>query len=208
LHSKRLPFQVFPGIFSSIDSYSKKITNTYYEHRQELLAWLQDYGFDGKPVKAPGYQKFFVHHPDTDILLNGVVDEILELADGTYAFIDYKTSKFTKAQDRLLPLYETQLNGYAYIGERVGFSRVSRLALLYYEPVTDIEAGQIESLIKGSTFLMAFSANSQPVEVNRDMVEPMLFRVREIYDLDSAPDGTSGCKECQLVDAMVGLLNK
>jgi hypothetical protein len=27
----KLPFQIFPGIFSSIDSYSKKITWTYYK---------------------------------------------------------------------------------------------------------------------------------------------------------------------------------
>lgn len=207
LHSERLPFQVFPGIFSSIDSYSKKITGYYYETHQEMLSWLIKHGFEGRPVRAPGHQKFRITHEATDIILTGVVDEMIELTDGSFALIDYKTAKFTKSQDRMLPLYEVQLNGYAYIGERIGFSPVSKLALLYYEPITDIEVEQINNLVDGERFLLGFSAHIHPIALKPESIEPLLYKARQLYELKTAPQGAVGCADCQAIDSLVELLH-
>jgi len=56
----------------------------------------------------------------TGVRLTGVPDDIFVLADGRYFIIDYKTARYTGAQDALLPLYRVQLNGYAHIFQELG----------------------------------------------------------------------------------------
>jgi ATP-dependent exoDNAse (exonuclease V) beta subunit len=98
LHVKQLPFQIFAGIFSSIDSYSKKITNIYFEKNKSLLSWLDDAGLSGKPIKSLHHSKFRVIDKDEDILLTGATDGMIELSDESYAIVDYKTAKFAENQ--------------------------------------------------------------------------------------------------------------
>ena len=40
LHVKPLPYQGFPGIFSSIDRYNKLVVNGYFEQHGCLPQWL------------------------------------------------------------------------------------------------------------------------------------------------------------------------
>ena len=42
--NNRMPFQIFPGIFSSIDSYSKKVTWQYVEKHKKVPSWFDPYG--------------------------------------------------------------------------------------------------------------------------------------------------------------------
>lgn len=205
-HASRLPFQIFPGIFSSIDSYSKKITARYFESHQELVHWFAQQGLAGEPVKVPHHSKFNVLDEETAILLTGMPDEILRLADGSYAILDYKTAKFTANQDSLMPMYDVQLNVYGYIGERLEFNPVSRLLLIYYEPVTDITAHEIDLLVHDHGFQMGFLG--KPLEIRRDAgrIPPLLKRVREIVDLPRPPQGREGCADCRALNELVGLL--
>jgi hypothetical protein len=204
-HAAKLPFQIFPGIFSSIDSYSKKITNRFYESRRGLPAWFTEQGLAGEPVKVPHHSKFNVFDEETAVRLTGVPDEILRLEDGAFAILDYKTARFTAAQDSLHPMYDIQLNAYAYIGERLEFRPVSRLLLVYYEPVTDITAREVDALVSDGGFRMAFAG--KPLEIARhpDAIPPLLRRVREIVDLPAAPDGVPGCSDCRALDELIRL---
>ena len=120
----KLPFQIFPGIFSSIDSYSKKVTNRCFEKHGHLPRWLTAAGIDGTPIKVPHHSQFFYFDEQNNITLTGVADEIIKQKDGSYAIIDYKTAKYTNGQDALLAVYEAQLNGYAYIADKIGISPV------------------------------------------------------------------------------------
>jgi hypothetical protein len=36
----KLPFQIFPGIFSSIDSYSKRVIHSWFDKKGEAPPWL------------------------------------------------------------------------------------------------------------------------------------------------------------------------
>src|ERR1051325_7324150 len=92
---KGLPFQIFPGIFSSIDSYTKKVTNCCYQNNSTLPVWFD--GFKGllKPVKVPHHSEFFIIDAANGIRLTGVPDEIFQRLDGSYFIADYKTAKFT-----------------------------------------------------------------------------------------------------------------
>ena len=98
----KLPYQIFPGIFSSIDSYSKKITWGYYEKFNYLPDWFQPFGDFARPIKAPGRSIFFVEDEETNVKLTGIPDDIFQKKDGSYFIVDYKTARFTKNQDALL----------------------------------------------------------------------------------------------------------
>src|SRR2546425_12393327 len=100
-----LPFQIWPGIFSSIDAYSKHVVHTWFDRHGAPTPWLT--GLDGIVGyrKPPHYSKFSTLDPTTNILLTGMPDAVFELKDETLLIADYKTAKFTEAQDELFPVY-------------------------------------------------------------------------------------------------------
>lgn len=204
-HAEKQPFQIFPGIFSSIDSYSKKVTSHYYENHLRLVKWFGKAGLSGKPVKVPHFHDFNILDAKTKILLTGVPDEIIHLSDGTYAILDYKTAKFTGSQDELMPMYDVQLNAYAYIGERTGFKPISRLMLIYYEPVTEIQKEGIDEIIDVNGFRMAFTCKTLEIPLNMKKIPALLKKVRAVYDLKKPPKGIKECGDCEALDEMVEL---
>ena len=132
-----LPFQIFPGIFSSIDSYTKHVVHGWFDRHKSAPEWLADLGPLSGYVDPPHHSKFRFLHAGTNILLTGSPDGVFVLPDGSYMIVDYKTAKHSGSQDDLFPIYETQLNAYAVIGEACGLTPVSKLALIYTEPITD-----------------------------------------------------------------------
>jgi hypothetical protein len=202
--ANKLPFQIFPGIFSSIDSYTKKVTNVHFHRYSRLPAWLEELAELGKPVKVPHYSKFGVLDEEADVLLRGTPDEILQKDDGSHIIVDYKTAKFTKTQDSLLPLYEVQLNAYAYIGTRCGFDPISGLALVYMEPQTDLTEEKLDAVVQKEGFLMGFAGHVLPLKLEAETrIPPLLKEVRRIHDLESAPAGNEDCRDCQLLEGLI-----
>ena len=210
--NNRMPFQIFPGIFSSIDSYSKSICWTYYIKHNRLPPWFSDFGECDKPVKVPGWNKFFVVDKETNIKLTGIPDEILKKKDGSYAIIDYKTARFTAHQDSLHPIYKVQLNGYATIAENIGISPITQLVLLYYEPMTDImqiSREKLDELVNDDHFMMGFRAHSLEVELAPErIVRPLLEEVRGMVDLGVVPEGREGCQDCGKLGDVVELVGR
>lgn len=203
----KLPFQIFPGIFSSIDGYTKKITNVHYEKNLYVPKWLLDLGDFDKPMKVPHYSKFFVMDEKTNIQLRGAPDEIIQKKDGSYFIIDYKTAKYTEAQDELLPMYEVQLNAYAYIGNRCNFNPVTGIGLVYYEPQTDLTVDDLDGKLLESGFYMNFSSKLHKVILDPDkIIPPLLKQVREIIDCDTMPSALESCKDCALLDRLAEVM--
>ena len=203
----KMPFQIFPGIFSSIDSYTKKITWNYYEKYKRLPDWFSEFGEFSRPIPVPGWSKFYLIDEETNIKLTGVPDDIFLKVDGSYFIPDYKTSRFTHHQDSLLPMYRVQLNGYAMIAESIGISPVSGLGLIYYEPQTDMTVGKLDEVLLDKGFDMGFEAHLLEVELDPEgVVKPLLTEVRRLADLSQAPEGRRGCKDCGLVQEMAGLI--
>lgn len=100
------PPSPFPGIFSSIDGFSKKAVRNYIDRYGKFPEWGADMG------NISGYlevKRLKWHDKKSDSLLTGVPDEILSLVDGKCIIIDYKTARHTKTQDALMPMYEVQL---------------------------------------------------------------------------------------------------
>ena len=143
-----------------------------------------------------------------DILLTGAADGILKLADGTIAVIDYKTAKYTANQDALLPMYEAQLNGYALIAEHLGMGTVSKLALMYAEPVTDEDTARIDTirLSDGFNMPLAVAIHEAPLEPSK--LRRLFRQARKIFDVPEAPKRRQGCKDCEKLDNLMLLARK
>ncbi len=199
----KLPFQIFPGIFSSIDGYTKKITNVHYEKSSLVPKWLLPFGDFVKPMKVPHFSKFFAMDLETNIQLRGEPDEIIQKKDGSYFIIDYKTAKYTEAQDELLPMYEVQLNAYAYIGNRCNFNPVSGIGLVYYEPQTDLTLENLGGRLLKEGFYMEFTGKLHKVSLDPDkIIPPLLKQVRKIVDAETIPPITESCKDCRLIEKL------
>lgn len=206
LKCQHLPYQIFPGIFSSIDSYSKRITNSHYKKHACLPQWFDALGELGQPIAVPHHSKFKFLDSTTGILLTGAPDEMFRRPDTTLFIPDYKTARFSEHQDKLQELYAVQLNAYAVIAEKIGMGKVSTLALIYYEPMTEVGADGIDSVVSVDGFAMKFVAKVLPVALEPDKIPPLLARVRTIFDLPFPPSGRAGCKDCRLLDGLVELL--
>lgn len=200
----KLPYQIFPGIFSSIDGFTKRVVHAYFDEHGAPPAWLDPLGTIVCYREPPHFSKFNMLNEDHGVLLTGAADGILVRDDGSFVIVDYKTAKFSEAQDKLLPMYEVQLNAYAAIGERCGFAPVTGLALIYMEPMTD---GQtcFEGQCCEYGFDMGFSAHVLPVDLNPNLLGPLLAQTRELFESLGPPAGRSGCKDCSLLDKLIAL---
>jgi hypothetical protein len=202
LRLKTLPFATpFPGIFSSLDKYTKDVVHAYFDRHGRLPEYLSSIGKDincyvtGEQLH---WRRYRYLDPETKILLTGMPDDIF--TDGKargHHTVDYKTAKFTGKQDELFPVYEIQLNGYAFIGERSGtFRPMKSLTLVYYEPLTDEVASNDWRNWAPRGFKLDFTAKLLPVDLDLDKIPPLLHEVREISRLKKPPIGASGCKDC------------
>ena len=204
LHLGKLPYQSFPGIFSSIDSYNKKIVHNHFDREDAMPSWLDQLGNVAGYIEPPHWSKFRVVDEASKVTLHGTADGIFRMADGSYTIIDYKTARYTASQEIMLLNYEVQLNAYAFIGERKELSPVSKLALVYMEPQTSDETAQRPELVDDSGFSMEFDATVVEVDLKpEELIPPLLQRVRQIGEMEAPPNSGSGCKECDLVEALI-----
>jgi hypothetical protein len=192
-----VPFRIFPGIFNTIDSYGKKLIHGWFDRHGKTPAWLGPLGEIRGYREPPHYSKFLAKDDDSGMTLRGSPDAVFEMSDGSFTIGDYKTAKFTAKQDELFPMYEVQLNAYAYIGERCGFKPVSKLALIYTEPVTDDASVGTDANLTGDGFLMGFGVNILDVSILPDLVPRLLRQARTILDNKRAPAGRDGCTDCE-----------
>jgi len=201
--NNKLPFQIFPGIFSSIDSYTKRVVHSWFDKYGSPPPWLRDLGNLTGYVEPPHFSKYNILDPETNILLTGSPDAIFIRPDNSHIIVDYKTARYTGAQDRLFPLYEAQLNAYALIGKQCGLEPISDLALIYMEPVTDEAAASSDEVHNADGFGMGFTANVHKVSLDLNIIPPLLAKTRAIYDLDSPPARRKGCNNCQLLEGLL-----
>jgi hypothetical protein len=202
------PWQTFPGIFSSLDSYGKRITGLHFAKHRRPLPWIvAKIGHGAKPIDVPHWSKFCISDWKTGVKLTGVPDELWRRRDKSLAIVDAKTARYTEGQDELLPLYAVQINCYARIADGLGMGEASWAGLEYYEPITDIKIGTLSEVVKAQALYMRFQPKLIDVSLNPLMVTPLLEKARNLFDLESPPSGAKGCKNCERVDALVRTVN-
>ena len=204
--NNKLPFQIFPGIFSSIDAYTKNIIHAFFDMHGKFPIWLDNLGKLVAYRKPPHYSRFNIVDKESNTLLTGTPDGVFIRPDNSYVIADYKTARYTEKQDELLPMYEVQLNAYAVIGEQCGLSPVSDLALIYMEPVTHREAVDDSINYRDNGFAMGFSAYIHKVELNSSTIPSLLAQVREIYEMSNPPGGHTGCSDCQIMERLLEIM--
>jgi hypothetical protein len=199
----QLPFQIFPGIFSSIDAYTKRVVHAWFDEFNGPPPWLSALGGITGYKQPPTYHSFNTIEKEFGILLTGSPDGVLVRGDGSYMIVDYKTAKFTGTQDKLHRMYEGQLNSYAFIGEQKGFSPVTGLALIYMEPVTDSVAANHNQNRRSEGFALSFAAKVLPVTLDLTMLRPLFRTTRETWELSEPPAKTPTCADCTKLDDLI-----
>jgi len=135
LKEKHPHYQHFPRIFNDIDLHLKNVIQSAFKNF-ESFPWLREiieaYNITGIRESKELATKL------GKIILKGRPDMVFRVEEGEALVVDFKTAKFTEIQKKLFPLYEAQLNGYAYLLERSGL-KVKHLALVYLEPITSLE---------------------------------------------------------------------
>lgn len=146
--------------------------------------------------------------PETGITLTGVPDLLLGLPNRRLAILDIKTARYSKHQDFLLPMYKTQLNGYALIAEGLGMGTVEALGLVYGEPPPNDQDDGLDAMVDDDGFSMPFKTTAMPIELDRALIQPLLRKAKTLLDVKNPPHGQEGCKECQLIEEMARVSGK
>lgn len=204
----RFPFQIpLPGVFSVIDSFSKRIVHRILDRRVARPSWLPVCSRATSYTTGLHFSRFYCKDPETRIILTGMPDDILQLADGSYHVTDYKTAVVTARQDELLPLYEAQLNAYAYIAQRLverdPLSPISGISLTFFEPLAEV----LDGCIGEEGPQMGFRITWKPLKLRCDWLIPsLLSRAREIFELDQSPAHTQTCRDWELLTRLLRLI--
>lgn len=202
---KQLPFQIFPGIFSSIDAYSKNMVHAHIDkHGIAPLSMFPSLKGVTGYLPTLHWSKYKRLDPTTGITVSGVPDGRLLMESGNLIVPDYKAAKHTENADKLLPIYEAQLNGYRWIEEGLGNS-VESTPLIYCEPVTDVTPGHWIGNLSG--FCMDFKISVVNVDRKPDLIPNLLSTAKDIIEMDKPPTGAEGCKDCGKLSNLVELVS-
>jgi len=177
------PPSIFPGIFSTLDAVTKRSAHRAFAEKGSPPKWLSI--SDAIEIEE-GDTYFKLPIQDKGWVLVGKPDDIFKLKDGSYHIVDYKTAKFTGRQDELFPMYEIQLNAYAYLAEKYGFEPVRKLSLIYCQPKDDLDNDE--------NFSLSFTVHYLEVPLDLEKVLSLLSRAREIVDQDKPPEARYDCQ--------------
>jgi hypothetical protein len=205
--NNKVPFQIpMPGIFNSLDSYGKNLIHGFFDQNHTLPPWFPGLGnvtgyVEGRILH---WSRFKWEDLTTRITLRGTPDDIFELADSSFHIVDYKTAKATATQDELFPLYEVQINVYAYIFDLTKLGSINNLSLIYMEPLTEIGSGELPSLMSNAAYSLKFKATQKHVPLRaNELVPELLKRARQIIDEPKPRAGRRGCRDCELLEQLM-----
>lgn len=174
---------IFPGIFSTIDSLTKKSVKRSYLERNCLPEWLPIENAV-KPIEFPRISVPMLEYGGW--ILTGDPDEVFEMDDGSYHIVDYKTAKFTNRQDDLLPMYQVQLNAYALALPVYNIKPITKLSLLYCEPKEELDSDEI--------FCLGFTIQPLEITLQPEIIGDLLFKARSILENNVPPPSIINCK--------------
>ena len=149
----KVPFDVFPGVFSLLDIAEKRWVTAYLDEHGCLPDCLSELGDVVGYINCPKFTKFFFNSTEHDVRVHGEADLILVRRDGKLVIVDLKTA-LANPNDPLRPKYEVQACAYARAAEAQGMGKVAALALVYLAPSFDWESMKQKKTVdqRGSQF--------------------------------------------------------
>jgi hypothetical protein len=73
-----------PGVFNTIDNFSKRLVHSILDRKDEWPRWLPIFGGAMGYTTGLHFSRLYCKDPNTKIMLTGTPDDILHLADGSY----------------------------------------------------------------------------------------------------------------------------
>lgn len=183
------PRSILPKIFITIDS---KMNKCFDGVRTEKIA-------DGVPSGSIKYGQKWVQSAPISIpgvvstcYIRGRFDTVIELDDGTFAVVDFKTSS---SKGSHLNLYSRQLHAYSYALEnpaqdKFSLSPITKLGLLVFEPTDFFNKESNTASLEGKMKWIE-------IERNDSKFIDFLAEVVSLLENPSPPDSSPSCDWCQ-----------
>jgi hypothetical protein len=182
------PSTAFPKIFNIIDLLMKDF---FYDLPADEISPELPPGKVAFSSKWVYSQPITFPHRNASCYIRGIFDTVLEFADGSFAVVDFKT---TKPKEEHVRFYSRQLNAYSYALENPGpgkfaLSPISRMGLLCVEPVSMNRTGDGK---------LAYTGNVTWVECPKDDNSFLNFidNVLEVLDFPEPPEANPNCGFC------------
>ena len=168
--------------------------------RGEKHELVEKYGIDAVPFSHPDLPKWrgeviayvgaLVLDEKSNLMINGLVDDIWQDSQGNLVMVDYKSTSTTKEislNDEWKQSYKRQIEIYQWIFRKLGFP-VSKTGYFVF-------ANANKSLPKFDGKL-EFEMSILPYEGNPDWVELTLLEIRELLNSDNIPAPAPECEYC------------
>ena len=202
----RHPFDMsMPGILFNMDRFEKILVQAHFAEEGSAPKWLKSLGCTG-PVSFP--RKMTEELPKLGLTLVGMPDEVFSKKDGTLCLVDYKTAKFKGADDPFMPIYETQLWGYARLLEHEGVGTVSSAALVYFANTLHEYSENSLDLLTTEGIKVPFEVKIHEVKLDLEALNPLLKAFRKYADMPTPPEAVEGCKTCKRLNYLFDLDHK
>jgi hypothetical protein len=183
------PAMPFPKIFNQIDRLMKDF---FYELPTEEISGDLPPGRVAYASKWVNSQPISFPHRSASCFIRGIFDTVLQFSDGTFAVVDFKT---TKPRSDHIPFYTRQLHAYSYALEHAkldsfSLSPISRMGLLCVEPFT---------MSRTNAGNLAYEGNVTWLECPKedDRFLEFIDAVLGILDSDSPPPANENCSFCE-----------
>ena len=72
--------------------------------------------------------------------------------------------------------------------------------------MTDVDEDDISRAVQTDGYKMDFKAKLLPIELDFPIIPPLMRSAKDICDQPEPPSGRDGCKDCRLLDEMIGRL--
>lgn len=187
------PSTAFPKIFSTIDLLMKDF---FYDLPAEEISPELPPGRVAYASKWVYSESISFPNRNSSCYIRGIFDTVLEFDDGSFAVIDFKT---TRPKAEHVSFYSRQLNAYSYSLEnpkpgKFSLSPISKMGLLCVEPI---------SMVRTETGKLAYEGDVTWLECPKDYQSFMGFldSILAVLDSPDPPAPNPNCGFCQYRDS-------
>ena len=100
-----------------------------------------------------------------------------------------QTTRYTNGQDKLLPVYNVQLNVFNYLRIATGRQAATRLFLIYFEPCTSRADGAYDKFLTETGYELGFESRVVEVELQDESSVPdLLVDLRTLCESTTIPE--------------------
>lgn len=209
------PYIVFPRVFNQLDKLQKRVGRILIDRLNEpdLTAYPEYQSWTVQVGDIVGYfpsvtwRKFSAEIGTNtgELTIRGEPDEMVRLADGDMAIIDYKTSQ-SYASDTLGDRYIAQLNAYEAIAAANEYPTVSKMALVYWSPDTDMSDQVIVDNLMPQTIALNMNAIVKDVPIKPGLVGALVNKAISILSNGKPPAAHAKCRNCAKLEKIVAAL--